>query len=609
MSVTINTNQASLSAQRRLQDSTDSLKISYERLSSGLRINQASDDAAGLAIATSLNADSRVYSQGIRNVNDAISLTSIAEGSVGSLEQILTRTKELAEQAANGTLTNTQRGALDKEAQSLSSEYNRIIQTTAFNTTQLLDGTFTDTTIQAEYSDLPISIGLSLARNIGSVTYLRGYGASIGNGGSVLADLDNDGNLDIADVNSAGNNLQIAYGNGDGTFKAVITRTVLNPYQKIDFYDINGDGYLDLISSGAAEKVYLSTGPGTFNSTPVQTFSNTGGQTNFADLNGDGRIDVLRSSTTETTILYGNADGSFSTGITLLHTGSNIGAQNSTVADFNGDGLQDIFVGGSTFPSSVIYLSNGNGTFSIAQTIGITAAGFTDDFNNDGILDLVTTGALSVQVLYGNGNGTFKVGQTFATNNLSINSKYLDLNGDGNKDILIGTTGGTAAIALLGNGDGSFKALTTVAIAGSNIVNLSTGDVNKDGVADFLVANLGQTRLYLGNSTTSTTLSNFNLTTKSDALEALDIISTALQRVQLEEGNIGSVQSRLQAGLANLTQARVQYENSASQILDVDVASESASLTRNQILQQAGIAILAQANLQPRIALSLLQDL
>src|SRR5580693_958213 len=125
-SLTINTNVASLNAQRRLAESTASLQQSFERLSSGLRINTASDDAAGLAIASSLNVDSRVYSQGVRNTNDALSFYSIAEGALNSLVDITTRLKELAQQSSNGVLSFTQRKSLDAEAQALGKEYQRI---------------------------------------------------------------------------------------------------------------------------------------------------------------------------------------------------------------------------------------------------------------------------------------------------------------------------------------------------------------------------------------------------------------------------------------------------------------------------------------------------
>ena len=140
MSLTINTNIAALNAQRRLGNSTGNLRQSFERLSSGLRIVRARDDAAGLAIADSLRADQRIANVAVRNANDGISLISIADGALGEIGNVLTRMAELAEQSANGTLSTTQRSALDQEFRALGSEVERIAQTTSFNNLQLLSG-------------------------------------------------------------------------------------------------------------------------------------------------------------------------------------------------------------------------------------------------------------------------------------------------------------------------------------------------------------------------------------------------------------------------------------------------------------------------------------
>jgi flagellin len=140
MPITINTNIASLNAQRRLGTSTSSLQKSFERLSSGLRIVRASDDAAGLAIADSLRADQRIASVAIRNANDGISLVTIADGALGEMSTVLTRMGELAEQSANGVLTSTQRSALQSEFIALGSEIERIAVTTEFNGLKLLSG-------------------------------------------------------------------------------------------------------------------------------------------------------------------------------------------------------------------------------------------------------------------------------------------------------------------------------------------------------------------------------------------------------------------------------------------------------------------------------------
>jgi flagellin len=140
MALTINTNIASLNAQRRLGQSTGELRQSYEKLSSGLRIVRARDDAAGLAIADTLKSDQRIAGVAIRNANDGVSLISISDGALNEIGNVLQRMGELAEQSANGTLSSTQRSALQNEFSSLGSEVTRIARTTTFNGIQLLSG-------------------------------------------------------------------------------------------------------------------------------------------------------------------------------------------------------------------------------------------------------------------------------------------------------------------------------------------------------------------------------------------------------------------------------------------------------------------------------------
>jgi len=145
MALSINSNIASLGAQRRFGITSQKLQQTYERLSSGLRINRPSDDAAGLALADSLRADSRVAAVAIRNANDGISLTAIADSALQEIGSILTRMAELAEQSANGVYTEVQRSALSQEFVSLGSEIQRIAQTTSFNGISLLSNTGTIT--------------------------------------------------------------------------------------------------------------------------------------------------------------------------------------------------------------------------------------------------------------------------------------------------------------------------------------------------------------------------------------------------------------------------------------------------------------------------------
>jgi len=155
MGIRINTNVSSINTQRHLLNSTNMFAKSMERLSSGLRINRAGDDAAGLAISEGLKSDLRALDQAARNAGDGISLVQIGEGSLDEVSNILLRMKELAEQSLNGTLSNTERTYLNSEFSNLTSEINRISDSTEFNGVKLLDG--------SESSPINIQVGIGTA--------------------------------------------------------------------------------------------------------------------------------------------------------------------------------------------------------------------------------------------------------------------------------------------------------------------------------------------------------------------------------------------------------------------------------------------------------------
>jgi len=148
MASTINTNIQSLTAQRNLATSQLAMATSMARLSSGLRINSAKDDAAGLAISERFTSQIRGVNQAARNANDGISLAQVAEGALGSSSGILQRIRELAVQSANATNSASDRAALNAEVGQLTAELNRIAQTTQFNGQNILDGSFTSATFQ-----------------------------------------------------------------------------------------------------------------------------------------------------------------------------------------------------------------------------------------------------------------------------------------------------------------------------------------------------------------------------------------------------------------------------------------------------------------------------
>lgn len=170
MALTINTNVASLNAQRNLNKSQGALGTAMQRLSSGLRINSAKDDAAGLAISNRMNAQVRGINQAVRNANDGISLAQTAEGALGETTNILLRMRELAVQGGNETLSADDVAAIETEMVALSDELDRISTDTKFNGTALLDGTFTAKKLQVGANSGDATIQIDIASNYNAST-------------------------------------------------------------------------------------------------------------------------------------------------------------------------------------------------------------------------------------------------------------------------------------------------------------------------------------------------------------------------------------------------------------------------------------------------------
>src|SRR5215510_14871984 len=170
----INTNTASLNAQRNLVGSNETLSTSLRRLSSGLRINSAKDDAAGLAIASRMTAQVRGLNQAVRNANDAISLSQTAEGALGESSNILRRIRDIAVQSANDTNSGSDRAALQQEVQQMQQELNRIANETEFNGKKLLDGSFVAQVFHVganAHQTVAVSMGSAKATDIGNQAY------------------------------------------------------------------------------------------------------------------------------------------------------------------------------------------------------------------------------------------------------------------------------------------------------------------------------------------------------------------------------------------------------------------------------------------------------
>jgi flagellin len=644
MSIKIGSNLASINAQRRLGDATSSLSSIYEKLSSGQRINRASDDAAGLAIADDLNAKGRIYTQGIRNGNDGISLLNIADSAIDALTSVVVRIRELSEQSANGTYSDAQRKALDAEAQALSKEFTRITQSTSFNGLRIFDGSLgTGVRLQLGVG-VTESINASIGGNIGTGDFLSATSFSTEDTRSnavALGDLNGDGILDLvsAGTDSSNGYATVRLGLGNGNFAtATAFSTEVGASFALSLGDLNDDGVLDLVTAGVDDSYNgfttfrLGLGNGNFGTATSFSTEDWG---SFAlalgDLNGDGILDLVtagqdRSFNGYATVRLGLGNGNFGTA-TAFSTEGNASLALS-LGDLNGDDVLDLVTAGyddSNNGYATVRLGLGDGNFGTAtafSTEGRASYALSlGDLNGDGVLDLVSAGQDDsfngyATVRLGLGNGNFGTATAFSTEGLASNALSLgDLNGDGVLDLVTAgfdnSSNGSATVRL-GLGNGNFGTATAFSNEGRRSNALSLGDLNGDGVLDLVTAGyddsvngyatvrLASTEEGLG------ALLNFSLKTKSDALQSMGILDRTLENLAEQRGTIGASQSRVNIAISNLQTAKENFAAAESRIRDADVASEAANLVRTQILQQAAASVLAQTNQQPNLALQLL---
>lgn len=605
--VGLNTNIAALRARRRLDEADSGLQRALTRLSSGMRINQSSDDAAGSAVAMGLESQAKVFSQASRNGSDGISLLSVVDGALSNLSTITQRQMELAQQAANGTLSAAQRRALQQESTSLTKEYNRTLQATDFNKMQLMNYGLSPLTLQLGYGvsgsiTFDRNYDLSRVQGTGNFVYNGGTTGTTSSGALIAVDWDGDGFLDL--VQSSGD---VFHNDGSGGVDDVDTVSGI-PIAKAD---MNGDGKDDLIVRGTGGTIgtyLLGLGGG-----PQFVTSNVA-NANFqvGDFNGDGIPDIASWTTggsATITVAHGSRTGTFTQAYSTKVANPGFGF---TVADINGDGLDD-FVSTTTSSSITAVLNNGNGTFK-TQTTAV-AGGYSSlavvDANNDGARDIITFGGSSYKTWLGGGGGAFTqfASGTFSNAGNFVPAQTIDLNGDGLQDILGFDTSG--AISVTNNGDGTFTKNTSATFIYQSSASAIAADLNNDGLIDLATTDnngslLAEVGTYLQRSTRTTDAKYFSLSSQSDARNALSLLQSQLDRISSERGKVGSIQSRVSSAVKTVGTASDNLLSARSRIVDADVAAETANLTRYSILRQSAASVLAQANLAPKLALSLL---
>lgn len=619
MTVTLGKNITSLRTIRGLQKSSGELRSVYDRLATGQRINRASDDAAGLSIADGLKAHSRVFAQGVRNLNDGLSLLTIADAALENLSDIVVRLQELAEQAANGVYSSKQRQALDAEAQSLAEEFSRIQKSTEFNGVKLLTSELSSVELQAGIGQDAI-LKLGVGDFLGSGTFDQQSPLSLPANGPkniTAADFNGDGNLDIAITHLGNDTVGVYLGHGDGNFSASTSLSIGSVPIGINSADFNGDGIFDLAavsSSDGTLSIYLGEGDGNFTTQQTVNVGSIPWDVVSGDLNNDGNIDLVTidALSSEIHILSGDGSGGFTITQTYASPGT---PRTSTLADFDSDGNLDLVTTSSNLAQLSYRSGNGDGTFGAATALSAGTVPWKvahGDINGDGNLDLVTTnfGSDSVGVFLGQGNGQFSAQTSY--NLVSVPREGLivqDFNGDGYSDVMVNSFTTGAIKVALGSPSGTLEPGQTFSAGGVQLQGLVAGDFNNDGLYDAISSDgsLHKLEVLLGHASSGTApLIDFSLATSADAKQALSLFKNKHHLLSSQRSIIGSYQSRIEVAKNALTAQSEQYVAAESRIRDADIALETAELVRLQILQQAAASILGQANQQPTLALQLL---
>ncbi len=658
----INTNIASLNAQRNLNTSQNQLATSLQRLSSGLRINSAKDDAAGLAISERFTAQIRGLNQAARNANDGISLSQTAEGALGEVGNNLQRIRELAVQSANATNSPGDRQALQAEVTQLMLEIDRVATSTQFNSVSLIDGSFTAKQFQvganAGQTITVTSIGSARTRDLG-------LGAGATTGTTPVAGTLATGNLTLNgfDVGTVGTRSASVIAtainaNGSitgsgvtataansvaGTFTAIpnsgsatATGVVLTGTVASGDLSINGTSIAASSASAAALAANINAVQGTtgVTATAQTTTSNSlgafttsggtasdtytltvGGVSIYAAL--DTSATALTAAALYTQVTTTAAANLASAGITVTGADGNslifrkADGTNLVISESIGGGatggLSTTIAGGTQTYRASVNLSSTN-TFTIGGN-SPTAAGLTaGTVGPAGTYTLTVNGtALALNMAGGTYGTSIDATEVVAAVNNNVTLQGLGITASllNNSVTFRKTDGGNITLEETGAGGISATAGAGFADATATVGSAVThyGTISLVSTGDLVIAGTLPTNAGFA----AGTYGGLSVSTVAGANAAISSIDTALTTINASRGDLGAFQNRFASVVTSLQTTSENLSASRSRIQDADFALETAMLTRGQILQQAGVAMLAQANALPNSVLALLR--
>ena len=551
MSSVINTNTLSLLTQNNLTKSQSAMNTSIQRLSSGLRINSAKDDAAGQAIANRFSANIKGLTQASRNANDGISLAQTTEGALNEVNTNLQRIRELTVQSANGSNSNDDKASIQAEITQRLAEIDRTSAQTDFNGVKVLSSAASTLKVQVGANDgETIDIGLKeiSAKTLG----LTGF--NVDGGGTT-------------NTKATTTNLLVA-GYVAGTATAGAT-----PYTKT-FTAADGAKANDVLAKMQNAGTVGITGGATYTYSAA-TKSYTATEAARTGTNTLAAITPASGTSAAATIKL----GSYSTNVKIDSNGAITSAADGSALYLDGSNNLTATGSGTTVAATLTALvSNVNGMKTAGDAITFTATGAS--------YTSVTPGAA--------GAGTFAV----AGEQASAGTVSAKINA-GAGSIDIDGSGGVAAYAVAAGG-----AVTGFSLGVSGLTAATTEVISVDanGVATAPNGSLVYADSAKVGGLTTNAVSNATATV--DPLKALD---AALSTVDKLRGSLGAVQNRFDSVISNLGSTVTNLSSSRSRIEDADYATEVSNMTRAQILQQAGTSVLAKANQSTQGVMSLLQ--
>ncbi len=687
--LSINTNVFSLTAQAALSNNQNPLQTSMERLSTGLRINSAADDAAGLAIATGMQSQVNGLNTAVTNANNGVGLLQTAQGALTSITNNLQSIRELAVESANSTNTPQNRTSLNTEAQQLISEIDRVATSTQFNNVNLLDGSFQNaafqvganagqtitvstitsartsalsgaatgysTTVNGSADTLTTATAAALvALNAGDLTINHvAVGSSVA--GTATADQTADSAWAIANainaakvphVTATTTQTSVAVGSATATVSAIAAGAFTVNGVAIGAIASAANGSFVTMGSQVATAINLLTSAtgvtaaanavtGAITLTDAQGGDITLGGT-VADIGSSAaaattQAQVVLSATSGGITIGGNVPGNvqLTAGTTYTDsagaTGSAPAALTYGALTLNGVTIQPSEAGNqagqttdsawaiaaainSTTGANVTAIANATSTGPLASataTASVAAGAF--------LINGVSLGAIAA-ASSASGEGLLVAqavnlisSQTGVTASADAVTGVITLTAADGRDIGITTTGSSSMSSAYGLGATSSAANLTTGYQGSiSLTSTGSSGIAIGGTSASSVTGLAAGTTAAGVSSVTTFVSGIDISTASGATAALATIDGALNEINLSNASLGAYQNRFVSAVTTLQNTSNNLNSAKSNIMDADYAVETSNLTKRMIAQQAGIAVLAQANTIPQQILSLL---